>query len=149
MPTGSRADWASSGAAGHLPQSVIYPELVHSGLCETLVQNTDAFNAASRKVIRLVPNRSRGDFSQESFFKNITNLVQRRLVSITSPSNEAATPSNVPVDENISVKLNRRIGPVDQTFDSFRKISDHFIGQPSFYWTQGVDNRFILNVFPT
>jgi hypothetical protein len=27
------------------------------------------------------------------------------------------------MDENVSVKLNRRVGPVDQTFDSFRKLN--------------------------
>jgi len=124
MPAGGRQQWAGSGAAGHLPQGLIYPELVHSGLSETLVQNTDAFNEASRNTIRLVTSRRRGDFAQESFFKNVSNIVQRRLVSSTSPENQAATPSNVPMDEHISVKLNRRIGPIDQTFDSFRKLGD-------------------------
>lgn len=120
--SGGRADWAASGAAGHLPQGLIYPELVHSGMSETLVQNTDAFNDASRNAIRLVTSRKRGDFAQESFFKNVSNIVTRRIVSSTSPSNEAATVQTVPMDENISVKLNRKIGPIDQTFDSFRKL---------------------------
>lgn len=122
MPTGSRAAWAGSGAASHLPQGLIYPELVHSGMSETLVQNTDAFNAASRNAIRLVTARRRGDFAQESFFKNVTNIVQRRNVASSSPNNEAVTSNEVPMDEHISVKLNRRIGPIDQTFDSFRKL---------------------------
>lgn len=125
MPTGSRAQWAGSGAAGHLPQGLIYPELVHSGLSETLVQNTDAFNAASRNALRLVTARRRGDFAQESFFKNVSNLVQRRNVSSTSPGNQAVAAASVPMDEHISVKLNRRIGPIDQTFDSFRKLGDN------------------------
>ncbi len=124
MAAGGRQLWAGSGAAGHLPQGLIYPELVHSGLSETLVQNTDAFNEASRNTIRLITSRRRGDFAQESFFKNVSNIVQRRIVSSTSPENEAATPSNVPMDEHITVKLNRRIGPIDQTFDSFRKLGD-------------------------
>jgi hypothetical protein len=122
MPTGGRSDWAGSGAAGHLPQGLIYPELVHSGLSETLVQNTDTFNEASRNAIRLVTARKRGDFAQESFFKNVANIVNRRVVSSTSPGNEAVNSNNVPMDEHISVKLNRRIGPIDQTFDSFRKL---------------------------
>jgi hypothetical protein len=91
-------------------------------MSETLVQNTDAFNDASRNSIRLVTSRKRGDFAQESFFKNVSNIVTRRIVSSTSPSNEAATVQTVPMDENISVKLNRKIGPIDQTFDSFRKL---------------------------
>lgn len=122
--SGGRTDWAASGAAGHLPQGLIYPELVHSGLSETLVQNTDAFNGASRNAIRLITSRKRGDYAQESFFKNVSSIVTRRLVSSTSPSNEAATVQTVPMDENISVKLNRKIGPIDQTFDSFRKLGN-------------------------
>lgn len=125
MSAGSRQLWAGSGAASHLPQGLIYPELVHSGMSETLVQNTDAFNAASRNAIRLVTARKRGDFAQESFFKNVSNIVQRRIVSSTSPENQPVTPNPVPMDEFISVKLNRRIGPIDQTFDSFRKLGDN------------------------
>lgn len=125
MATGGRAAWAASGAASHLPQGLIYPELVHSGMNETLVQNTDAFNEASRNAIRLVTARRRGDFAQESFFKNVSNLINRRDVASQSPGNNTVTPSEVPMNEHISVKLNRRIGPVDQTFDSFRKLGSN------------------------
>lgn len=122
MPAGSRALWAGTG---RLPEGIIYPELVHSGLSETLVQNTDAFNAASRNTIRLVTNRRRGDFAQESFFKNVSTIVSRRVVSESSPSNASVGSSAVPTGEKVSVKLNRRIGPIDQTFDSFRKLGDN------------------------
>lgn len=66
MTAGGRQDWSAFGAAGHLPQGIIYPELVHSGLTETLIQNTDVFNAASRNAIRLVPNRRRGGLGPET-----------------------------------------------------------------------------------
>lgn len=118
MAAGTRAAWAG---ATHLPQGLIYPDLVHSGMVETLVQNTDAFNAQSRNAIRLVSARRRGDYSQESFFGAISSLVSRRLVA-NSPDNPAVTPSQLPLNEHISIKLNRRIGPVDQTLDSFRKL---------------------------
>lgn len=117
---GTRQLWASSG---RLPEGIIYPELVHGGMVETLVQNTDAFNAASRNTIRLVNARRKGDFAQESFFKNVNSLVNRRAVT-GSPENPAVSSNPVPMDELISVKLNRRIGPIDQTFDSFRKLGD-------------------------
>lgn len=123
MSAGGSGEWRSSGAANHLPQGVLYPELIHSGINETLTQNTNAFNEATRNAIRLTPQASRGDFNQESFFKNVASLINRRSTSSSSPGNEAVTPSEVPMDENISVKLNRRIGPVDQTFDSFRKLT--------------------------
>lgn len=118
MAEGTRESFAG---VGRLPEGIIYPELVHSGMVETLVQNTDAFNAASRNAIRLVTQRRRGDFHQESFFKNVSNLISRRQVN-TSPANPAVTPSAVPVSEHVSVKVNRRIGPVDQTYDSFKKL---------------------------
>lgn len=120
MPEGTRESFAG---VGRLPEGIIYPELVHGGMVETLVQNTDAFNAASLNTIRLVTQRRRGDFHQESFFKNVSSLINRRDVNV-SPANPTVASSPVPVDENISVKLNRRVGPVDQTYDSFRKLGD-------------------------
>lgn len=90
-------------------------------MSETLVQVSDAFNAQSGNTIRLVTNRQKGDFAQESFFKNVSNIIQRREVDV-SPANPAVTSTGVPMDEHISVKLNRRIGPIDQTLDSFRKL---------------------------
>ncbi len=115
MAAGDRSDWAG---VGHLPDGLIYPDLVHGGLVETLVQNTEAFNVASRNTIRLVNNRKLGDYAQESFWGLVDNLITRRDTDSTAD----ATVLPVPKDELISIKINRKIGPVDQTFDSFRKI---------------------------
>ena len=93
-------------------------------MVEALVQNTDAFNAASGNTIRLVTARRRGDFAQESFIKNVANIVSRRGVA-GSPENASVTSNPVPMDEFVSVKLNRRIGPIDQTLDSFRKLGEN------------------------
>jgi hypothetical protein len=121
MAEGTRQLWAASG---RLPEGLIYPELVHGGLVETLVQNTDAFNAASMNTIRLVNARRRGDFAQESFIKNVSGLVNRRGVA-GSPENPTVTSNPVPMDEFVSVKVNRRVGPIDQTLDSFRKLGEN------------------------
>ena len=121
MPEGTRQLWAASG---RLPEGLIYPELVHGGMVETLVQNTDAFNAESGNTIRLVTARRRGDFAQESFIKNVSGLVNRRGVA-GSPENPAVTSNPVPMDEFVSVKINRRVGPIDQTLDSFRKLGEN------------------------
>lgn len=121
MAEGTRESLA---AVGRLPEGLIYPELVHSGLVETLTQNTDAFNAASANAIRLVTQLRQGDFHQESFFKNVSGLVNRRIVN-ASPANAAVTASAVPGSELVSVKVNRRIGPVDQTLDSFKKMGQN------------------------
>lgn len=115
MAVGTRSTYAG---ATHLPQGLIYPELVHGGMVETLVQNTQAFNGASRGALRLVSNRKRGDYSQESFWGLIANLVSRRDPN----SSAAATSLVVPKAEQISIKVNRKVGPVDQTLDSFRKL---------------------------
>lgn len=121
MAEGTRQLFASTG---RLPEGLIYPELVHGGMVETLVQNTDAFNAASRGAIRLVNARRRGDFAQESFIKNVSGLVNRRGVA-GSPENPAVTSNPVPMSEHVSVKINRRVGPIDQTLDSFRKLGEN------------------------
>jgi len=118
MTEGTRESFAG---VGRLPEGIIYPELVHSGMSETLVQVSNAFNAQSLNAIRMVTNRQKGDFAQESFFKNVANIIQRREVNV-SPANPAVASSAVPIEEFISVKLNRRIGPIDQTLDSFRKL---------------------------
>lgn len=120
MAEGTRQLWAASG---RLPEGIIYPELVHMGISETLVQNSNAFNAASQGAIRLVPTRRRGDFAQDSFWKNASGLINRRGVA-GSPENPDVSSNPVPKDEFVNVKLNRRIGPMDQTLDSFRKLGD-------------------------
>lgn len=118
MAEGTREDWAGTG---RLPQGLIYPELVHAGMVETLQQNTEVFNGASQNTIRQIVRSRLGDFAQESFFGIVSNLINRRLVD-ASPANPAVVASEMPKEEFINVKLNRRIGPVDQTLDSFRKI---------------------------
>lgn len=120
MAEGTRQLWAASG---RLPEGLIYPELVHTGISETLVQNSNAFNAASQGAIQLVPSRRRGDFAQDSFWKNASGLINRRTVA-GSPENPDVGSNPLPKDEFINVKLNRRIGPMDQTLDSFRKLGE-------------------------
>ncbi len=105
-------------AIGKASDFKIYDEQVNGGFVETLVQNTAAFNAASRNGIRLVTNRLRGNYEQESFFQNIGSLVTRR----DTTSVAAATDLAVPQDEFVSVKGNRKVGPIAQTLDAFRKI---------------------------
>jgi hypothetical protein len=85
---------------------------------ETLVQNTEAFNAQSRGCIRMTTNQKPGHFDYEAFFKNTSGLINRRdIAAVTSVTDNSLTQ-----DEFVKVKLNRRIGPVAQTLDSFRKI---------------------------
>jgi hypothetical protein len=96
----------------------IYDDQFFGGMIEVIEQNADAFNAASANTIQLQPARMIGDFNKESFIQNISNLITRR--DITSVA--AATDLAVQQGENARVKINRKIGPVAQTIDSFRKI---------------------------
>lgn len=105
----------ASGLAGGFK---VYQDQFQTGIVETLTQNSNAFNEASQGAIQLSTISRRGDFSQEAFFQVLSGMVSRR----DNTSNAAATDQNLTQDEWISVKLNRKIGPVNQSRDSFRKI---------------------------
>lgn len=95
----------------------IYQEYMKTRAAETLQQQADGFNAAVNNAIRMTTIEKPGDYEYESFFKDISGLVSRRDTTSTS----AATKLSMLEDEFIRVKLNRKIGPVDQSRDSFRK----------------------------
>lgn len=97
---------------------VIYQNELRGGIVETLTQASNYFNTAGG-VINLSTVSRRGDYAKESFFKNIASLVTRRDTTSVS----AATDLPLTMDEIISVKLNRKIGPVTQTYDAFAKVA--------------------------
>lgn len=105
-------------AIGKASDFKIYQDQFKGGVVETLTQVSNVFNGASNGAIRLSTVSSRGDYRYESFFANIANLVTRRdTTSVSTATDEAMSQ-----EEFISVKLNRKIGPVANTYDSFRKI---------------------------
>ena len=106
-------------AAGDKSDFVIYHEQFFGGFSEALEQESNIFNAASASSIQLRPNRLKGDYEQESFLQNIGSLITRR----DTASIAAATDLPKTQDEFIGVKVNRKIGPVAQTRDAFRKIA--------------------------
>lgn len=106
-------------AIGKASDFTVYPEQFFGGVVEELQQNADGFNAASNGTIRLITAMKQGHYENESFFKSLSSLVSRR--DITSVS--AATDTALTQGEMVRVKLNRKIGPVAQTLDAFRKIS--------------------------
>lgn len=105
-------------AVGKASDFKVYQDQFRGGVIETLTQASNVFNAQSAGAIRLSTESLRGDYAYESFIKNISGLISRR--DTTSVSD--ATALAVTMDEFISVKLNRMVGPVDQTLDSFRKV---------------------------
>lgn len=106
-------------AAGKASDFVIYEDQVKGGIIETLTQASNYFNQAGG-ALRLSTISRRGQFHQESFFKDIASAVTRRdLTSVSDATDLALT-----MGELVSVKIARKYGPVAQTLDSFRKIGD-------------------------
>jgi hypothetical protein len=96
----------------------VYNDQFRGGVIERLTQASAFFNAASVGALVMSTVSRRGDYVYESFLQSIAGLVSRR----DTTSVAAATKLDVSMEEFISVKLNRKIGPVDQTLDSFRKV---------------------------
>lgn len=98
---------------------VVYQSELRGGIVETLTQASNYFNQQAAGAISLSTVSRRGDYHKETFFKNIASLVSRRDTTSVS----AATDLPLNMDEIISVKLNRKIGPVTHTYDAFAKIA--------------------------
>lgn len=96
----------------------VYQEYLKTRAAETLQQNADVFNAAVNNGIILRTVEKPGDYEYESFFKDIASLVTRRDNTSTS----SAAKLSMLQEEFVRVKINRKIGPVDQSRDSFRKV---------------------------
>jgi hypothetical protein len=105
-------------AIGKASDFVIYQEQFYGGMYEAINQNVNAFNAASLGCIRMVAKDLKGDYNKEAFIKDIANLITRRDTTIVT----AATDLAMQHAEIIGVKINRKIGPVAQTIDAFRKL---------------------------
>lgn len=98
---------------------VVYQSELRGGIVETLTQASNYFNTQAAGGIILSTVSRRGDYHKETFFKNISSLVTRRDTASVS----SATDLPLAMDEIISVKLNRKIGPVTQTYDAFAKVA--------------------------
>ena len=106
-------------AAGTKTDFEIFEEQFFGGMTETLQQNADAFNEASQGALRVITRLHRGDYIEESIIKGLAGtLVTRR--DVTSVSAASDTPLEQVLDRG--VKLNRKIGPVAQTLDAWKKI---------------------------
>ncbi len=101
-------------AIGKASDFKIYNDQFFGGMVEAAVQATEALGSVGIRVV----NRSvRGDYDYRSFIKKISNAITRR----DTTSVAAVTDLAVPMDENVSVKINRKIGPIAQTLDAWRK----------------------------
>lgn len=98
----------------------VYQEQFFGGMTETLQQAADVMNEASNGAIAMTTERMKGDYEQESFFKSLSTLVSRQDITSTS----AATALKLTQDEQVRVKLHRKIGPVEVTRKAFLQIGE-------------------------
>ena len=95
----------------------IYQEYFDAGFVEVLQQAGNAFNGASQNAIQLRQEILKGNYAYDSFFDVVSGLVARR----DTTSVAAATDTALTMDEFVSVKLDRTVGPVAVTMDAMRK----------------------------
>ena len=103
-------------ATGKASDFVIYQEEFQTAMVDELAQNLAGFGPASRNAIRIVPQVLAGDYEKKTFFDD-TITISRRDTTSTS----AQTASAMTMDENISVKINRKANLMAMTVDAFRK----------------------------
>ncbi|QQP96542.1 major capsid protein [Lysobacter enzymogenes] len=104
--------------ATSLPTDMKYRDpFFQTGYSEVMAQAVDKFNAGSNGTIILRSNRKPGDFDYAAFFQNAGGLVSRQDQTSTS----AATAKKLTQAEIASVKLNRKIGPVEWTRSALLK----------------------------
>lgn len=102
-------------ATGKASDFKIYNDQFFGGLVEQAVQDTAALGSIG---IAVRSRQIRGDYDYRSFLKKITSVSRRDTTSVA-----AATGIALSMDENISVKLARKIGPLEQTLDAWRKAA--------------------------
>jgi hypothetical protein len=118
----------------------IYNEFTHSGYVETLQQVSEVFNQASVGTIQMVTRSRRGDFDYESFFKaDNAGFISRRITTGTAATADVA---DTPLEQNetAGVKINRKIGPVANTIDSFKKIQRGPFNEDALNFAVGVQS---------
>ncbi len=97
----------------------IYNDQFKAGYAEKAAQLTNLFNAQSNNAIRLINRPIRGDYEYQALFTEIASLVSRRDATSVS----AATAVKPAQNESISVKLKRKLGPIELTLDSLRSVN--------------------------
>ena len=105
-------------AAGTQQNFVIYNEQYHAGAWEKLSQVVEVFNESSANTLQVATREHIGHFSEQSFYRNVADVISHRDVDSTAD----VEAKKMEQDENVSVKINRRIGPVEQSIDSFKKL---------------------------
>jgi hypothetical protein len=107
-------------AIGKVSDFKIYQEEFFGGMTEKLQQNAQGIAEASRGSIVIRAHEHRGDYEKESFVKSLSALVSRQDITSTA----AVTDTALTQDDEIRVKVHRKIGPVAQAKKAFKMISE-------------------------
>lgn len=106
-------------AVGDYTNFEIYDDEFYGAMNETLVQNTEVFNAASQNAIVLEPDPTVGNFRREAFYDSIgQGLISRRDKGSTADK----TPDSLSSDDMTAPELARGYF-VSNTLDSLRTIA--------------------------
>lgn len=97
---------------------VIYQDGFQTGMLEALEQEVSVLNATSSIVV--VTDNTRGEFLESAFFTQVDNLVTDR----DTTSLAAVTASGLDQAQIKDILCNYKIGPNENTVDSFRKINE-------------------------
>lgn len=104
--------------ATSLPSNMKYQDpFFYSGYSDVIQQAVEKFNGGSNGTITLTSNRKQGDYDYSSFFENAGGLVSRQDQTSTAD----ATAIALSQENEIGVKINRKIGPVEWSRSAFLK----------------------------
>lgn len=108
-------------AVGTQSDFIIYEDEFFAGAYEVIEQNVQVFNGPSRGSLRLITDPHRGDWRKRSFFQTVSGgLISRRDPS----TDDSVTSAKLAQDDAKEPKCSRRIGPVENTLSSFKKIDE-------------------------
>lgn len=96
----------------------VYDTEFQAAYAERVAQNLDVLISRSNGAIVVDDAAAPGRYIKSSFFK-LPAAVTRRIVTGTG-STSAVTPVTVSMGENARVRLSRKLGPIDVTWDSLR-----------------------------
>lgn len=99
----------------------VYNDQVRNAYAERVAKAINGFYAKLGGAVLLRDAAVPGDYIKQSFFKMPSGLVSRRITTGTGYDSDV-TPVTVEQGENVAVRLSRKIGPVEMTDDSLRKI---------------------------
>jgi hypothetical protein len=104
-------------AASLASNFVIRDAEFEAGFIETLGKNIDVFGAGNGGCINIITQDQEGHYAKQRFFDQPSLIAERDITSLSAVADTALTQ-----DEQISVKLNRKIKPHGASRDSMKKV---------------------------